>query len=313
MLTRVPSAAAWLPLLPRRLRAPASRSVMTPAASLHHVFVPAKTRVSGRPPPLVVLLHGTGADEHDLLDAGEQLQQAFGGELAVASLRAPLSLGYGGYAWFEGYSFAPERRALEHTVRGAAPKGQQRRTDAGPELFALTDSASRVIAFLEAAPATLGTDPERAALFCFSQGATIGWTVSTSVWPRPGLLKGACLLRCARCCEQNGCVCAAHLTLVIVICSGRLFPEHGKATLLAAANAPAAELRSRSIWVTHGEADGTTPVALARESMQTAATLFGGDDAAFAQRVLFEPHAGGHEIPRTAMRNAAAALKRWFV
>ena len=97
---------------------------MTTAASLHlhHVFVPAKTRVSGRPPPLVVLLHGTGADEHDLLDAGEELQQAFGGELAIASLRAPLSLGYGGFAWFEGYSFAPERRALEHTVRGAAQR-----------------------------------------------------------------------------------------------------------------------------------------------------------------------------------------------
>ena len=238
MLARVPSTAAWFSLLPRRLRAPASRSAMaTTAASLHHVFVPAKTRVSGRPPPLVVLLHGTGADEHDLLDAGEQLQQAFGGELAVASLRAPLSLGYGGYAWFEGYSFAPERRALEHTVRGAAPKGQQRRTDAGPELFALTDSASRVIAFLEAAPATLGTDPERTALFCFSQGATIGWTVSTSVWPRPGLLKGACLLRCARCCEQNGCVCAAHLTLLSFSAAG-CFQSTAKRRILQPATLP---------------------------------------------------------------------------
>ena len=69
-------------------------------------------------------------------------------------------------------------------------------------------------------------------------------------------------------------------------------------------------LRSRSVWVTHGEADGTTPVALARESMQTAAALF-GNDATFAQRVVFEPHAGGHEIPRSALRQAAAAMKRW--
>ena len=93
--------------------------------------------------------------------------------------------------------------------------------------------------------------------------------------------------------------------------SGRLFPEHAKQTALAAANAPAEALRSRSIWVTHGEVDGTTPAALARESMQTAAALF-GDDAAFAARVLFQPHAGGHEIPRSAMRNAAAALARWL-
>jgi hypothetical protein len=53
-------------------------------------------------------------------------------------------------------------------------------------------------------------------------------------------------------------------------------------------------------------------VALAHESMQTAAALF-GDGEAFARRVLFEPHAGGHEIPRAAMRNASAAMKRWFV
>ena len=114
----------------------------TTAASLHHVFVPAKTRVSGRPPPLVVLLHGTGADEHDLLDAGAELQQALGGELAVASLRAPLSLGYGGFAWFEGYSFAPERRALEHTVRGAG--AQRAETTHGPRLLSCLARRQRV-------------------------------------------------------------------------------------------------------------------------------------------------------------------------
>ena len=69
-------------------------------------------------------------------------------------------------------------------------------------------------------------------------------------------------------------------------------------------------LRSRSVWVTHGEADGTTPVALARESMQTAAALF-GDDTTFAQRAVYEPHAGGHEIPRSALRQAAAVMMRW--
>ena len=123
MLARSPSVVTRFALFPRRLRAPASRAAMASTLPLHHVFVPATTRVSGRPPPLLVLLHGTGADEHDLLDAGEEVQQALGGELAVASLRAPLSLGFGGYAWFEGYSFAPERRALEHTVRGARRRG----------------------------------------------------------------------------------------------------------------------------------------------------------------------------------------------
>lgn len=217
MLARTASASARLVLqLPhsRRLRVSAPRAAMASALPLRHVFVPA-TRPSDRPPPLVVLLHGTGADEHDLIDAGEELQQALGGELAIASVRAPLSLGYGGYAWFEGYSFAPERKALEHTVRGAAATLRRvcrSLSSAAPRClaqlaeppFAHADSTSKVIAFLEAAPAALGTDPERQFLFCFSQGATIGWTVFTSAWPRPGLLKGACLLRCA----LNSLACA---------------------------------------------------------------------------------------------------------
>jgi phospholipase/carboxylesterase len=59
----------------------------------------------------------------------------------------------------------------------------------------VADSADSVIAFLAAAPEALGTDPARTFLFGFSQGATIGWTVMTSRWPEPTLLRGACLLR----------------------------------------------------------------------------------------------------------------------
>jgi phospholipase/carboxylesterase len=45
--------------------------------------------------PLLVLLHGFGADENDLLPVAEQLPQDF----TVVSVRAPLSAGHG-YAWF---------------------------------------------------------------------------------------------------------------------------------------------------------------------------------------------------------------------
>lgn len=37
------------------------------------------------------------------------------------------------------------------------------------------ESADALVAFLEAAPAMLGTDPSRACLLGFSQGASIGW------------------------------------------------------------------------------------------------------------------------------------------
>jgi phospholipase/carboxylesterase len=45
--------------------------------------------------PLLVLLHGFGADEKDLLPVADQLPQDF----TVVSVRAPLSAGQG-YAWF---------------------------------------------------------------------------------------------------------------------------------------------------------------------------------------------------------------------
>jgi phospholipase/carboxylesterase len=51
---------------------------------------------SGATTPLIVLLHGRGADEHDLADLAPKLAPA----AAFASLRAPVALEGGGYTWF---------------------------------------------------------------------------------------------------------------------------------------------------------------------------------------------------------------------
>ena len=48
-------------------------------------------------PPLVVLFHGRGADEHSLLDLAASFPQRF----AVALPRGPIALDSGGYTWFE--------------------------------------------------------------------------------------------------------------------------------------------------------------------------------------------------------------------
>lgn len=48
-------------------------------------------------PPLLVLLHGRGADEHDLFT----LTPAIDSSIAVASVRAPLPTDEGGYTWSE--------------------------------------------------------------------------------------------------------------------------------------------------------------------------------------------------------------------
>jgi len=54
---------------------------------------------SGRPEGLLVLHHGRGADEHDLLSLGDQLDPER--RLHVATPRAPLTLpGWPGYHWY---------------------------------------------------------------------------------------------------------------------------------------------------------------------------------------------------------------------
>lgn len=57
---------------------------------------------SGVRTPLVVFLHGRGADEHDLLDLAERLPRAY----AYASVRAAHPVDGGGYTWFESYGVA---------------------------------------------------------------------------------------------------------------------------------------------------------------------------------------------------------------
>jgi phospholipase/carboxylesterase len=170
------------------------------------------------------------------------------------------------------------------------------------------------MSFLEAAPTALGTDPARQYVVGFSQGATIGWTLAASTWPRPDLLRGLCLLRRVlqhppRLLTTLACARDARCSRAAPARSGRLFEEHAQAGApLAAGVAPAAALRGRAIWATHGVADGVTPASLARDSLQVASTLLGGDTAGC---ISFQPHNGGHEIPAAALQGAAAALLKW--
>ncbi len=48
-------------------------------------------------PPMLILLHGIGADENDLFGITPFLDPRF----LIISARAPFTLPYGGYAWFE--------------------------------------------------------------------------------------------------------------------------------------------------------------------------------------------------------------------
>jgi len=69
---------------------------------------------SGPRTPLVLLLHGRGADEYDLLGVADRLPLAFN----YASVRAPVPVAGGGFTWFENHGAGrPVARSLESSIR----------------------------------------------------------------------------------------------------------------------------------------------------------------------------------------------------
>ena len=97
-------------------------------------------------PPLLVLLHGIGADEHDLLPLGRFLDP----RCHVVSLRAPRDYVVG-HAWFP-IDFRPDGSVV-------------------PDVAAARETLADLQSWLAAAPAGFGTDPSRTFLLGFSQGA----------------------------------------------------------------------------------------------------------------------------------------------
>ncbi len=62
----------------------------------------------------MLLLHGRGADEYDLLDVADRLPRAFN----YASVRAPVPVAGGGYTWFENHGPGlPVASSLAASVR----------------------------------------------------------------------------------------------------------------------------------------------------------------------------------------------------
>ena len=62
--------------------------------SLEYLVRQPKTKAEN--PPLIILLHGYGSNEEDLFSFAEELPDS----MLVISVRAPLSIGFGSYAWY---------------------------------------------------------------------------------------------------------------------------------------------------------------------------------------------------------------------
>ena len=118
-----------------------------PSGTLAHQTRPA----GGEPEGALVLLHGRGADELDLLPLADGLDPER--RLAVVSPRAPLSLPPGGYHWYvaERVGFPDERTFF--------------------------DGFGRLADWLDSLPDALGVPWERTVLGGFSMGAVMSYAL----------------------------------------------------------------------------------------------------------------------------------------
>ncbi len=117
-----------------------------PSFSLPHISHPAKQAESG-PSPCLLLLHGFGANEQDLVGLAPYLDPRF----SIISARAPLSLGWGSFAW---YMIQPLANGGFHYDREEA-----------------LNSMYLIDKFIDEIIEAYNLDPQRIFLAGFSQGA----------------------------------------------------------------------------------------------------------------------------------------------
>lgn len=119
---------------------------MTTLSLVHTVRLPAPgANAGGVRPPLLILMHGVGANEQQM----SQLAPAFDSRFVVLSVRSPLTLGANAFGWFH-VSFTP-----------SGPVIVPEEAEAGWKLLAR---------FIDEAVAAYDADPERVFLAGFSQG-----------------------------------------------------------------------------------------------------------------------------------------------
>jgi len=116
--------------------------------------------------PLLVLLHGLGANEHDLMG----LERDFDPKLTIVCLRAPLEYQFGGFAWFE----------IQWLPDGIHVDPQQ-----------ALQSLDILLETLRNLPSQLDLQPSQTFLGGFSQGAIMSLGASLA---EPGLFDGVLLL-----------------------------------------------------------------------------------------------------------------------
>ena len=111
-------------------------------------------KVSSKKPPLLILLHGYGSNEHDLFSFASELPES----LLIISAQAPYPMSFGGYAWYAlnlddqngKYSDIPQAK----------------------------ESLQKIEGFISEIQKKYQADPNRTFLLGFSQGAILSYALS---------------------------------------------------------------------------------------------------------------------------------------
>ena len=119
----------------------------------HLIREPAREMATG-PPPLLLLLHGVGSNERDLMGLAPWLDERF----FVVSARAPITLGYDAYGWFR-FEFTPNGPEVSD------PREAER-------------SYYLILRFIDELAEAYRIDPDRTYLMGFSQGTIMSLSVA---------------------------------------------------------------------------------------------------------------------------------------
>jgi phospholipase/carboxylesterase len=139
---------------------------MSNSFTLHHLVRQPLHKSTQTKPPLLVLLHGFGSNEHDLF----ALAPFFDERLLIISVRAPLTLAHGSYAWY----------ALDWTSQGIRQ-----------DLSGAAHSRAVLAQFLNEVLGAYNADPGQVFLAGFSQGAITSLSFALT---HPGKIAGAALM-----------------------------------------------------------------------------------------------------------------------
>jgi phospholipase/carboxylesterase len=120
--------------------------------SLTHIVRQPAVPSQGRP-PLLILLHGVGSNEQDLMG----LAPALDGRFLIVSARAPISLSQGAYAWFH----------IQFTPNGIVIQPEEAEA-----------SRIQLLKFVDEVVEEYQADPDKVFLMGFSQGSIMSLAAS---------------------------------------------------------------------------------------------------------------------------------------